>query len=158
TTFGGSGAPDASVPAPPGAVVVLEGPAFGSPPAPYAAAVAIGDGGILIASNGTNNINNPDTLIRLTSDGNLDSTFNADGGRPGRAQRTISASSIAVTADEKILVAGTTYTPPLPASFAVARYNSDGTLDVTFGDGGVLAARLTGTTQSPTATSAAFTD
>ncbi len=151
-TFVGSATPDGGVPPPLGAVVVLEGRIVTNPPG--ATAVAISDAGILVASGGTTN--NPDTLLRFTPDGTLDPTFNADGGRLGRAQRTINASSVAVVAEEKILVAGTTYPPPTQASFALARYNSDGTLDVTFGDGGILAKQLTGTTGSPAVTSAAF--
>jgi len=134
--------PDAG--APPGVAILFEAPTFTHPPS----AVATSDGGILVASSNAVN-----TLVRITSDGNADPSFNADGGRPdGHAAQSIAGVAVAA-ADEKILVAGST---PAPARFALARYNPDGTLDQTFGDGGILAEALDGVTL-PTTTGASFT-
>lgn len=152
-TFVGSGTPDGGVAPPLGAIVMFEGAITTNPPS--VTAVAISDGGILLASGGSTT--NPDTLFRLMPDGTLDETFNFDGGRgPGRARKTINASAVAVLADEKILVAGITYPPPTQLSVALARYNSDGTLDATFGDGGILVKQLAGTTGSPSVSGAAL--
>ena len=77
-------------------------------------------------------------VARFTADGDLDTTFSFDG------KTTIDfggnddiCGGIAVQADGKIVVAGTTQ-PPFDANsdFAVARLNADGTLDTaTFGAG-----------------------
>jgi len=134
--------PDAG--APPGVSIVFEAPTFTHPPS----AVATSDGGILVASSNPTN-----TLVRITSDGNPDPSFNADGGRPdGHAAQSIAGVAVAAKG-EKILVAGSTATP---ARFALARYNLDGTLDEAFGDGGILAEALDGVTL-PTTTGASFT-
>ena len=143
TFVGDAGVPD---PPPAGAVVVLETSGINQV---SATAVAISDAGILIAAAGLD-----DTLLRLTPEGSLDSDFNADGGRPGRARRTILARAVGLTTDDKILVAGQTVSGP--AAFALARYNADGTLDEDFGVSGILSRPFDGAT-SPSANGAVFT-
>src|SRR5262249_42678580 len=70
--------------------------------------------------------------------GTLDSTFGTGGkvttdfGGSGAAARTV-----AVQADGKILAAGVAGFNGV-ANFALARYNSDGTLDASFGSGGLV--------------------
>lgn len=77
-------------------------------------------------------------LVRYTSTGALDTT--GFGGGTGKVTTDFgttqdSAAAVALQSDGKILVAGKTQT-----DFALARYNSDGTLDDTFsGDGKVTA-------------------
>ncbi len=76
-------------------------------------------------------------IVRYNTDGSLDLTFDTD----GIATTSVGvydswASSLAVQADGKILVAGTSYGPP--GRFAVVRYNSDGTLDATFDTDGMV--------------------
>lgn len=83
-------------------------------------------------------------LARFNTNGNLDSTFDADGvlttvfaGIPSDAY------SIAIQADNKIVVAG--YATAANASsdnFAVARYNTNGSLDTTFSADGMLTTDL----------------
>lgn len=78
-------------------------------------------------------------LMRLNSNGSPDDTF----GSAGTVTTAIStdrdgALAVALQADGKIVVAGTTSN--INANFAVARYNANGTLDTSFGNGfGVLA-------------------
>jgi uncharacterized delta-60 repeat protein len=81
---------------------------------------------------------------RLLAAGDLDTTFNMGAVAPAMPGILISnltlidnGQSVAVQADGKILIAGTVQTSVSPASanFGVARYNSDGTLDTTFGVG-----------------------
>lgn len=144
SNFGGTQVRD---PPPRGVSIVLESdPAH----ATTANAVTVSDGGILVAASGPS-----DTLLQYTVDGILDPAFNADAGTPGRAQLTIVGKAAAVVDEEKILVAGQTNSAP--SAFALARYALDGTVDPTFGDGGVLARPFGGVTGSPSANGATFT-
>jgi len=76
-------------------------------------------------------------LVRYNTNGTLDTTFGAGGkktttfGAPSIAQ----ANSLAIQRDGKIVAAGLTVVNNV-ANFALARYNSNGTLDTTFGSGG----------------------
>jgi uncharacterized delta-60 repeat protein len=72
-------------------------------------------------------------VARINSDGSLDTTFNATG------QKLIDfggveslANGLAIQPDGKIVVAGVDLLTNLGAVFAVARCNSDGSLDATF--------------------------
>ena len=90
------------------------------------------DGKVLVAGqSGSSTYGYKFALARFNSDGSLDTTFDGD----GRVLTSFSSSSygrsVAVQADGKILVAGTTV-----SQFALARYNSDGSLDTTFGASG----------------------
>src|SRR5947208_9120374 len=72
-------------------------------------------------------------------DGDLDSTFGTDGKvLTDFDLSTDIAHAVAIQADGKLVVVGTTYQENDFSSedFAVARYNPDGTLDKTFGAGG----------------------
>jgi uncharacterized delta-60 repeat protein len=80
-------------------------------------------------------------LARYNQDGSLDASFGGGGivttGRPGETNET---HGMALQADGKIVVVGARPTasesPKVVADFLVHRYNSDGTLDASFGDGG----------------------
>jgi uncharacterized delta-60 repeat protein len=75
-------------------------------------------------------------VARYNSNGTLDATF-GDGGKVitdlGRRQLV---SGLVLQNDGKIIVVGTTREDGSDVDFALARYNADGTLDSTFGDGG----------------------
>ena len=80
-------------------------------------------------------------VMRLNADGSPDPTF-GDGGRVVTSLLT-SASTLAVQGDGKIIVAGSerpvTGRPDEDvgaSQFAAARFNSDGSLDTSFGEGG----------------------
>jgi uncharacterized delta-60 repeat protein len=80
-------------------------------------------------------------IARYNSDGSLDATFGVGGKVVTDFQNHFDvARAVALQNDGKILVAGvsTNYSvPPFTGEdFGVARYNTDGTLDVTFGMGG----------------------
>jgi uncharacterized delta-60 repeat protein len=84
-------------------------------------------------------------LARYNSDGNLDSSFGSEGKvttvlAGGQGESGITA--LAVQGDGKILAAGyspISYSSITPSrAFALARYNSDGTLDEDFGASGVV--------------------
>ncbi|MFN6462359.1 MAG: DUF4347 domain-containing protein [Nostoc sp. DedVER02] len=89
------------------------------------------DGKIIVAGDSNADF----ALVRYNTDGSLDTTFSSDGKvTTGFGLLTTDIGySLAVQPDGKILVAGTDGT-----DFALARYNSDGSLDTTFsGDGKV---------------------
>ena len=71
------------------------------------------------------------------ADGDLDSTFGS-GGKvvTDFFGRSNGANAIALQSDGKIVVAGDALSATGPPDIAVARYNSDGTLDSSFGAGG----------------------
>lgn len=106
-------------------------------------AVAIdANGNILVAGAtsqpnlGTSTLNF--ALVRYTSDGKLDTTF---GGGTGWVQTDFSGSSdtahaMVLQPDGKIVLAGTAHQNTTGDDFALARYNTDGSLDTTFGNGG----------------------
>jgi uncharacterized delta-60 repeat protein len=84
------------------------------------------DGKILVADTSAQVINSDFPIARYNSDGSLDTSFNYDG-----KLATDFGNSITVQPDGKILVAGTS-AQGINSNFAVARYNSDGSLDTTF--------------------------
>ena len=77
-------------------------------------------------------------LARYNSNGTLDSTFSDDGIQTtsfGLQAYLTSLTSIAIQSDGKIVAGGNTN-----SDFALARYNTDGTLDSSFSDDGFLTA------------------
>ena len=71
------------------------------------------------------------TALVLAAPGDLDTTFDGDGIVTTDFGTTATSSDVAIQADGKIVVAGGS-----DGKFALARYNSTGTLDTTFdGDG-----------------------
>ncbi|MBI5842518.1 MAG: cadherin domain-containing protein [Chloroflexi bacterium] len=80
-------------------------------------------------------------VARFNTDGSLDTTFNTTGKlTTDFSGGSDNGYSVAIQTDNKILVAGSTMevSPPFHSDFALARYNSDGTLDTSFGTGGQL--------------------
>ncbi|MEH2042211.1 putative Ig domain-containing protein, partial [Nostoc sp.] len=85
------------------------------------------DGKILVAGSSTNNF----AVVRYNSDGTLDTSFGTGGKVTTNLGGTDIAYSIAVQSDGKIILAG-----KRTSDFALARYNSNGSLDTSFGTGG----------------------
>src|SRR5215469_6444278 len=79
-------------------------------------------------------------VARYNTDGTLDSSFGVRGKVTTDFGLTDQASSVVVQPDGKIIVAGGTYLtfPAAGGQFALARYNSDGSLDTSFGVGGLV--------------------
>jgi uncharacterized delta-60 repeat protein len=94
------------------------------------------DGKIIVTA--TVNGNEDWALVRYNADGTLDTSFGAGNGHivtnlnPDNDQ----ALSVTLQNDGKILVAGNSYSTTYGYQLAVARYNTDGTLDTAFGSGG----------------------
>ena len=107
------------------------------------------DGKLVVA--GTTYINNDYTgedfaLIRYNADGTVDRTFGVNGkvttDFPGLAAEI---SAIVIQPDGKILVAGGAFPLfTLAGDFELARYNPDGSLDPTFGSGGIVTTSFPG--------------
>jgi uncharacterized delta-60 repeat protein len=105
------------------------------------------DGKIVVAGRGGSPANF--ALARYNSNGTLDGTFGSGGKVTTNVNHTDAnqANAVALQIDGKIVAAGFDVTngPPKVTKFAVARYNTDGTLDATFESGdGMMDARLTG--------------
>ncbi len=79
-------------------------------------------------------------ITRYNADGTLDKRFGQRGHVITDFGLTEIATAVAVQPDGKIIAAGGTYAifPFLGGQFALARYNSDGSLDSTFGVGGLV--------------------
>jgi uncharacterized delta-60 repeat protein len=96
------------------------------------------DGRIVAAGISTDQMTRGDfALARYNIDGSLDQSF----GTAGKVKTDFFGSidsgfGIALQQDGRIIVAGATIVNSSNNDFAVARYNTDGTLDNTFGNGG----------------------
>jgi uncharacterized delta-60 repeat protein len=91
-------------------------------------------------------------LVRYNADGSLDSSFNGDGvAITDIAGGTdVAGAGVVVQSDGKIVVGGTTTGSGTPQDLALVRYNADGSLDTTFGTGGIAVVDLGGTFESGT--------
>src|SRR3954470_1394584 len=101
------------------------------------------DGKIVLAGFVTQGIDNGErydfAVVRYQPDGSLDATF-GNGGKTftdfaGRGDRAYWA---ALQPDGKIVLAGVAYGVTTDADFALARYNTNGTLDITFNGTGKI--------------------
>ena len=96
------------------------------------------DGKILVAGNSFDgNREYEFALVRYNTDGSLDTSFNGTGKVTTIIGRDGSADSVAVQSDGKIVLAGSCFTGRQSA-FALARYNTDGSLDRSFNGTGTL--------------------
>jgi len=106
----------------------------------YAEAMAVQPDGKLVVVGHANMGGSTGTdfvLVRFLRDGAIDPSF----GTAGKVNTDIDGGSdqafaVALQGDGKIVVAGSHDVSPKGKSFAVVRYNTDGSLDTTFGSGG----------------------
>jgi uncharacterized delta-60 repeat protein len=102
------------------------------------------DGKILVAGSG-GSANSMFELARYNPNGSLDTTF----GQGGKMSTSFgpgadSANALALQSDGKIVVVGSAYMGAATGTdFAVARYNADGSLDTSFGQGGLVTTNFT---------------
>ncbi len=103
-----------------------------------ASQVIIQPDGKLVAAGYTLSGNfNDFALVRYNTDGTLDSSFDGDGKvTTDFSSNDDRAYSIALQTDEKIVAAGYAIIG-FSIHFALARYNTDGTLDIAFDDDGI---------------------
>jgi uncharacterized delta-60 repeat protein len=100
------------------------------------------DGKIVLAGSNGDGPSGTFTVVRLSSDGSLDTTFNGT----GRVDTLVGglgsiASAAALQSDGKIVVVGSNRNAT-DYDFALARYNPDGSLDATFGSGGQVSTAI----------------
>ncbi len=109
----------------------------------FASSVAIQSGKIVVAGYAAGGTNIDFAVARYNADGTLDTTFGT-GGKVTTAVGNLDdfASSVAIQADGKIVVAGATEITLFSNDFAVLRYNVNGSLDTTFGTGGKVVAPI----------------
>ena len=103
------------------------------------------DGKIVVAGIAYTGIGQrPDFAVaRYHIDGNPDLTFGLSGKALTPIGHRSQAYSVALQPDGKIVVAGWAYFPGFAGpSMAVARYNSNGSLDATFGKSGIVAHKI----------------
>jgi uncharacterized delta-60 repeat protein len=107
----------------------------------YANAMAVqGDGKVISVGRTTTTAGGGDiAIVRFQRDGAIDTTFGT-GGRVvtaiAAARGSDEANAVAVQADGKIVVAGASDNGASGLDFALVRYNADGSLDNSFGNGG----------------------
>ncbi|MEN3334675.1 MAG: hypothetical protein V7641_4040, partial [Blastocatellia bacterium] len=105
------------------------------------------DGKIVAAGDGwRDGFGNDFSVSRLNSNGTFDFSF---GGGDGIASTDINGKvddgrSVAIQADGKIVVAGAAQNVAGGRDFAVARYNTDGTLDTSFDGDGIVTTDING--------------
>ncbi|MCD4789365.1 MAG: T9SS type A sorting domain-containing protein [Bacteroidales bacterium] len=105
-------------------------------------AVAIQEDGKIVVAGSTYNVSNSFdfALVRYNTDGSLDNTFDQDGKVTtdfGNSSEGVYA--LEIQPDGKILAAGVSCNlNTLNGAFALSRYNSDGSLDDSFGTGGLV--------------------
>ncbi|HEV8167941.1 MAG TPA: delta-60 repeat domain-containing protein, partial [Pyrinomonadaceae bacterium] len=111
------------------------------------------DGRFVVAGTASDSATRPVAtdfaLARYNSDGTLDSSFGAGGETavPFSDSATEQANALALMADGGIIVAGNAFkTFSTPPDFALRRYNTDGTIDTSFGNGGVITTDFAGGT------------
>ena len=107
-----------------------------------AEAITIAPDGKIIISGWSLNTNYTFVLARYNTDGSLDTTFDSDGKVTTGFGGLSGASSYAISiqADGKLVAAGYIRyfnDNDKPGDFAFARYNNNGSLDVTFGESGL---------------------
>lgn len=112
------------------------------------------DGMILVAGLTKNGSNADFALARLKADGTPDLTFGAAGKVTTDFGANEFINAIALQSDGKIVAAGASgagspglgpFRPTLPSGhFRLARYNSDGSIDSTFGTGGTVTTPVSG--------------
>jgi len=90
------------------------------------------NGKIVVVGDGFGDIE----LVRYNVDGSLDVSFDSDGKVVTNVGFNDSGNAVALQNDGKIVVAGTTGTPT--TDFAIVRYSTDGSLDPSFGTGGIV--------------------
>jgi len=75
---------------------------------------------------------------KLLNAGALDTAFGGTGMVTTAIQQDSGSQAVAVQSDSKVVPVGSTNKGASPDHFAIARYNADGSLDSTFGSGGIV--------------------
>ena len=116
------------------------------------------DGKIVAAGRAFNGTTDDFVLARYDADGTLDPSFGSGGiARTDFAAQKDGVAALVLQPDGKLVAAGSTLNPTIPPplgfdyDFALARYNTNGTLDPSFGTGGTVTTDFTGSEDEATA-------
>lgn len=101
------------------------------------------DGKIVVAGKSYNGTADTFALVRYNADGSLDTTFDTDGIVTTLLSVSDIANAIAIQSDGKIVVAGQSYNGTA-TDYALARYNTDGSLDTSFNTDGKVVTDMGG--------------
>jgi uncharacterized delta-60 repeat protein len=101
----------------------------------FALSVAIDSNGKIVAAGYSNGSNAVFALVRYNTDGQLDTSFDGDGKVTTLVGTSADALSVVIQSDMKIVAAGESN-----GRFALVRYDTNGSLDPTFGGTGVVLA------------------
>jgi uncharacterized delta-60 repeat protein len=102
------------------------------------------DGKIIAAGYANNGADDDYVVVRYNSDGTFDNTFGTAGiATVDYNNKSNSCHAVALQTDGKIVVTGT-HSAASTYDFMTIRLNTDGTLDNTFGTGGILVTNLGG--------------
>lgn len=102
-------------------------------------AVLNADGKIIVAGQGSNGSYAVFKLVRFNSDGTLDTTFGNGGEVLTDFGEPAAAWTVSLQPDGKIVAGGITGTSTTTTiNFALARYQTDGSLDLNFGNQGIV--------------------
>lgn len=111
------------------------------------------DGKFIVAGTASDTATRPVAtdfaLARYNADGTLDTSFGIGGETavPFADSATEQANALVLAPDGKIIVVGAAFkTFATPPDFAVRRYNSDGSIDTSFGTGGAITTDFAGGT------------
>ncbi|TAN65573.1 MAG: hypothetical protein EPN17_16395 [Methylobacter sp.] len=100
----------------------------------YDGSVTVQADGKILLGGGTNNF----ALMRYNSDGSPDLSFDGDGNVITDVGNDGHGNSVTVQTDGKILLSGYSYNSSRNSDFALMRYNTDGSLDLSFGGNGII--------------------
>lgn len=100
------------------------------------------DGKIIVAGYSYDGTNSCFAVVRYNSDGTIDNTFGTSGFvSTSLGYQIDEAYSVAIQNNGKIILAGTS-TNSSNYNFGMVRYNSDGSLDNSFGNGGIAITQI----------------
>ncbi len=120
-----------------------------------ASSVALQSNGmIVVAGHAYFSSKNHFAVGRFTADGVLDTNFNSGGSIPGTVTTPIDSideqayAVVIQPGDQKIIAAGYADVGSSLYKFALIRYNTDGSLDNSFGTGGIVTTQIGTSTES----------
>ncbi|MBI1813780.1 MAG: DUF4215 domain-containing protein [Deltaproteobacteria bacterium] len=124
-----------------GLAILPSSPVYGG----FASALVLQPDGKLVAGGalGKSQTDQDFALVRCNPDGTLDSTFGSNGVvvTPITSQAEY-VTTLALQPDGKLLAAGYALSPAKRFRFGVVRYNPDGSLDRSFGRGGIVLTQI----------------
>lgn len=108
------------------------------------------DAGISVTLNSQNKIivgglgPNSAIITQYNTNGSPDISFSSDGIQIISVSSFTDGRSVAIQNDDKIVLAGNSYHPTNSDEFLLARLNTDGSLDITFGTNGIVTTDFSG--------------